>query len=1462
MGCKRKVIVKKKVFQKLLCYVIISFMFLSASIVINFSSNVTASQNPVEANWTDSFNEDYLKIDTIKSQYTTTFEPLDEEVRLQNTYPNWPDSAWESIAKIEITNNEDYSPDDPVVYCYIEYQGGMQLNFDDIRFIKDLSSDAWFDYYIEKKVDGYYAHVWVETQGTLSSQDIIYMFYENGDENLVSDSNFDSVFNNNQWESEWSADQKINSQLNIDAHQPVVSYGNTAGDDEFLVVWKNSESDIRGSIWSVDGGNNAVVEDAEIFDDAFQNENPSVDYGDDSWLVVWDHHPGGENIYGRIVKKGSSGFVFLPSGDPYINVNDDQYIQKDPNVCFGTDNDQDAAFLVTWLHQDTQFGPFKLYGTFIDSGGYKVGGDDYDPWTFDLDVDIDSVWVAYNPDDNEYMIVWEQEDTIKASRFSDDLTKIEPTYDVASTTGITYENPCVEYCAATQKYLVTWDTFTTSYQETYGALIDPTEATPITNIYDITTVDSRFSNIIPYLKTHFVVSSVEQDISLKKVYGRLVDSEEETNRLSIFSLAKDSDTEIQNANMGFFNNKIFVAWEDTRSDSSEVYANIWNLVPDITTSVTYIDKILEADLISNEIPIDDSRVVDSWGDLEVTYEKGKPSGDFDFYILKEGGNKNDPLAGPFDIASGGTQSLSGISNSNQRIRVMAKFQRSDLTYTPALQEWKVTYTYTEGNGGSHEAEDTVGYWKFDEGIGSTVEDSSEYKHFGTFYGTASWLLDEGIDGDALSINGIDDYVSIGNLGLDLFEPPANAQSFNIWIKPSTAGGTATLESPYITDHNDIGYITFGGGADDYNNELVSLHGDIDRYTAVFVEEGFVLTNEWHMITITWNENAEGGDGRFDIYFDGVIQEGVIGGGDGSNHCQLLDLDPTDFIIGTDSGKSYVGYIDEVKVYSVPLDSPFIYNDLWCAATGCEQLSPPPVNIGYDITRIYYKGGDNVEIFANFTAFPTDVQDVIIKIEDIGGNEIGNDYMTINPNDNDGSKWIYNWNVPSTAEYGKITVTVYAKYAGDISMEVEKNDEQIKKIDNSPPSIDRHYFDLDTEKINIYFSEICSSILEWGNDKDYGNTINGYGTMVYNELSGLSENSYYFYKITAYDQAYNPLPDGPIESGFLYGTESPIQDEEEQSLFADANGPYKDETNSIINFDGSGSDITNTSRFITAYLWDFHYENDNFEMEGLSDISNPKINYSYSEPGNYTVALKVYDDQANYDIDTTTAEIIEISIIEIDDLNESQKFGIPQFDDTIIIHVEVTPAKNIPDVKITISDHGNNKPEENIQEPTIDDIKKVLEDDPIFEDKEIVNIITYRYVDIDMTSDNTYVPKSDIDKTYLLFRVQESWIKSNNISKESITMLRYNNSKWENLSTDYIETDDDYSMFYSKTKGFSTFAVVGSEVVEQKQDETENEPIPWIIIIGFIAAAIIALVFILFKTKFIYIEDKEVEEKTE
>ena len=111
-------------------------------------------------------------------------------------------------------------------------------------------------------------------------------------------------------------------------------------------------------------------------------------------------------------------------------------------------------------------------------------------------------------------------------------------------------------------------------------------------------------------------------------------------------------------------------------------------------------------------------------------------------------------------------------------------------------------------------------------------------------------------------------------------------------------------------------------------------------------------------------------------------------------------------------------------------------------------------------------------------------------------------------------------------------------------------------------------------------------------------------------------------------------------------------------------------------------------------------------------------------------------------------------------------------------------------------------------------------------------------------------------------VKDVMLKSKGqIDSEAILFVRYFNRSWVNLTTYYVKNDTNYSYYLAETPGFSTFAVVGAQVVEIQPYGSVFPEIPWLVIIGLIICATIVLVIILFKGKYIYREEDSSSKKT-
>ena len=169
-------------------------------------------------------------------------------------------------------------------------------------------------------------------------------------------------------------------------------------------------------------------------------------------------------------------------------------------------------------------------------------------------------------------------------------------------------------------------------------------------------------------------------------------------------------------------------------------------------------------------------------------------------------------------------------------------------------------------------------------------------------------------------------------------------------------------------------------------------------------------------------------------------------------------------------------------------------------------------------------------------------------------------------------------------------------------------------------------------------------------------------------------------------------------------------------------------------------------------------------------------------------------------------------------------------------VKLTPATDLEEVKVTVI-KLKEKPEEIIDPP-----KK--------------NVSVYKYLDIKLSTYDTFIDEKEISSLEFDFKVEKTWITENEIDKETVKLIRYHDGVWQNLSTILDNENETYIYYTAVSPGFSTFAVVGSKVVEKSESYgSDDVSIPWSIIFAFIIVLTIMLVFILFKARYIYLKDE-------
>ena len=166
--------------------------------------------------------------------------------------------------------------------------------------------------------------------------------------------------------------------------------------------------------------------------------------------------------------------------------------------------------------------------------------------------------------------------------------------------------------------------------------------------------------------------------------------------------------------------------------------------------------------------------------------------------------------------------------------------------------------------------------------------------------------------------------------------------------------------------------------------------------------------------------------------------------------------------------------------------------------------------------------------------------------------------------------------------------------------------------------------------------------------------------------------------------------------------------------------------------------------------------------------------------------------------------------------EETEFELEKSDDAGIVVIIFTATIDLTNVKITV-------------------VKLLGKPEYIAEDPTKVDII-YAYLEIEISADDKYLIEDDIESLKIRFKVEQTWMKENNIDKETIVLMKYHNNEWQKLPTTVISEDAVYVYFESELDGLSTFAIAVSEGKERTEEL--EKPGQTLLLIGAIIAGLV------------------------
>jgi hypothetical protein len=202
----------------------------------------------------------------------------------------------------------------------------------------------------------------------------------------------------------------------------------------------------------------------------------------------------------------------------------------------------------------------------------------------------------------------------------------------------------------------------------------------------------------------------------------------------------------------------------------------------------------------------------------------------------------------------------------------------------------------------------AGYWKFDEGSGTTASDASVDGYTGTLQSGASWTTGQ-IGSHALSLNGSNtSYVDIPNTVVD------TTQSFSVaaWVKLNSIGGYQTIVS---IDGNQVSAFYLQLRGDTGTFAFTRLASDSAGGQSTFPGASFTpLAGVWYHLVGVYDASAQ----TLALYVNGSIEQTApyySAAWQGTGHTAIgrgkFNGNPVDFVNGQ---------IDDVHIFNSVLSA--------------------------------------------------------------------------------------------------------------------------------------------------------------------------------------------------------------------------------------------------------------------------------------------------------------------------------------------------------------------------------------------------------------------------------------------------------------------------------------------------------------------------------------------------------------
>lgn len=324
--------------------------------------------------------------------------------------------------------------------------------------------------------------------------------------------------------------------------------------------------------------------------------------------------------------------------------------------------------------------------------------------------------------------------------------------------------------------------------------------------------------------------------------------------------------------------------------------------------------------------------------------------------------------------------------------------------------------------------DMAGYWKFDEGAGTSALDSSGNNNAGTLVNGPVWT--GGKKGNALSFDGLDDYVNAGS-GATLDN--LSAMTIAAWINPASMGENGRGRIVAKSSGSNLPSI---GWSFYVTSEVPNGIKFAVDHTSAHLEHASaanaITLNQWQHVAVTWDGSRSYANAH--IYVNGkevayAISDNAVGTR-ASDAAQNL-------FIGNNPAltRSFKGVIDDVQIYNRVLTPEEIAALAGGTTPPPSDTTPPTVALTAPANGASVTVGSAVTIAAN-ASDNVGVTAVDFKVD---GSIVGSDSV---------SPYAVSW---SGFTSGAHTIVAVARdAAGNVTTSTPVSVTAVSSADTTPP----------------------------------------------------------------------------------------------------------------------------------------------------------------------------------------------------------------------------------------------------------------------------------------------------------------------------------------------------------------------------------------------------------------------------